>query len=61
MQSLQVDSNEYELQRAIIIDARLKLSHTLSMLQAILMAACQADEPFNLTFLGDQYMLLLPQ
>lgn len=49
------------LNRAIVIDARLKTNHTTEIVQAVLMVVCKSDFPFPLTHMsGTQYMLLLP-
>lgn len=51
----------FELNRAIIVDARLVQNHTPHLVQAVLMETCKSDFAFQLTHIqGPQYMLLPP-
>lgn len=57
----QVRQNTNELNRGIIIDARLHPNHTTNAVQSILMSTCQSEFPLSVTHMvGYQYLLLLP-
>lgn len=57
----QMKHDSLELNRGLVIDARLRPEHTLSSVQSVLMAACKTEIPFPLTHMeGPQYLLLLP-
>lgn len=56
---MKVDALEFN--RAIVIDARLKNSHSTKIVQSVLMHVCKSDFPFPVTHMsGTQYLLLLP-
>lgn len=56
----QMKQDTLELQRAIVVDAKLKLTHTPEMIQSALMSATRSDYPFALTHMtGTQYLLVL--
>lgn len=57
-----INNTNRELTRAIIIDARLVLSHDTQTVQSFLMKACNTPIPLPLTHLADsRYLLLLAQ
>ncbi|KAF3338518.1 hypothetical protein FCM35_KLT17355 [Carex littledalei] len=57
----QMQNERYELNGAIIVDARLMPDHNYHAVQSSPMAACKSDAPFALTHItGFQYLLLLP-
>lgn len=53
--------NALELNRAVVIDARLQTSHSNEAIQSVLMIACNSSAPFPITHMsGTQYLLFLP-
>lgn len=57
----QMKQDGLELNRAIVVDARLRPSHSPESVQAVLMQTCKSEFPFQLTHMsGTQYLLLLP-
>lgn len=50
-----------DMLRAVVIDARLRETHNLHILQSVLMATCASPFPFPITKMNDlQYLLVLP-
>lgn len=49
-----------DLNRAVVIDVRLRPNHSNETIQSVLMAACNSDHPLPVTHMsGPQYLLLL--
>lgn len=56
----QMKHDALELNSAIVIDARLRPTHTTNVLQSVLIATCKSDYPYPLTHMSShQYFLLL--
>lgn len=57
----QMRHDALDLNRAIVIDARLRPANTTHILQSVLMSTCRSDYPYPITHMsGQQYLLLLP-
>lgn len=58
----QMKGDTMELSRSIVIDTKLKPSHSPEMVQSILMTVTKSDFPYALTHMeGTQYLLILSQ
>lgn len=57
----QVKQNTNELNRAVVIDAKLRPNHMTLIIQSVLMLNCQLEYPYVVTHMSEaQYLLLLP-
>lgn len=60
-ETMPMRQNANELNSAIVIDARLRPSHSLHILQSVVMATCNSEYPLPITHMvGPQYLLILP-
>ncbi|KAF3341673.1 hypothetical protein FCM35_KLT00311 [Carex littledalei] len=57
----QMRMDALDLNRAIVIDARLRPANNLATVQSIVMSTCKSEFPFPITHMvGPQYLLVLP-